>query len=108
MPNMTFPCVNPIQLGPHCKKKSSFQAKFLKIRFTKFREGFKNPSHGYHLQLKGSNNLKVNNSRIDSEHSTLPSRSFIVYVCKLMLRFIKYIFKKNEQMRAEISSDSQA
>ena len=42
---MTFPCVNAIQLGPspfnsspQCKKKlftSSFQAKFLKIRFTK-------------------------------------------------------------------------
>ena len=45
MSNMTFPCVNTIQLGrspfnssPQCKKKlltSSFQAKFLKIRFTK-------------------------------------------------------------------------
>ena len=42
---MTFPCVNTIQLGPspfnsspQCKKKlftSSFQAKFLKIWFTK-------------------------------------------------------------------------
>ena len=45
MSNMTFPCVNAIQLGPspfnsspQCKKKLftlSFQPKFLKIRFTK-------------------------------------------------------------------------
>merc|ERR1711994_561156 len=39
MSNMTFPCVNTIQLVPTMQKKlftSSFQAKFLKIRFTKF------------------------------------------------------------------------
>ena len=38
MSNMTFPCVNTIQVVPTMQKKlftSSFQAKFLKIRFLK-------------------------------------------------------------------------
>ena len=38
MSNMTFPCVNTIQLVPTMQKKlftSSFQAKFQKIRFTR-------------------------------------------------------------------------